>query len=189
MQWLGACLVEGRHAHLLRHVVAVSRARAHAATLCSAGVLEPVHKHLMSLQSGSQQTVLQDSDRFWRVTPPARAALIAVLSEPGAELALAWQVCPPDAHAMFSHGVSVRLMSICSCLVAGGCGCCSCLSEGPRQPIEAVSTHCATISCWAGEPQRAAPQRAQRAGVQGRAPRAARRPRTRTPGGHAAGVN
>ena len=63
--------------------------------------------------------VLQDSDRFWRVTPPARAALIAVLSEPGTELALTWQACGPVSACHLSTYMSTGT----------ACACCSFPSE------------------------------------------------------------
>jgi len=69
-------------------------------------------------------TLRQDSDHYWLVTPAARAALVAVLSEAGAELAITWQARSAQPHTARLRRLGLGL-AVPSCRASGRRGSCS----------------------------------------------------------------
>lgn len=74
--------------------------------------------HLHNTPTHPSCAARQDSDALWRITPPARAALEAVLAEPRAALTIGWSVtrtAPLQARA----APGAPCVSVCA--PAGGC--------------------------------------------------------------------
>ena len=61
----------------------------HVIGVCSRGCSTSFHHLLVSCAHGN---AVQDSDRFWRVTPPARRSIQRMLNSSAATLALSWEV-------------------------------------------------------------------------------------------------